>query len=63
MDVRLEVMDEAGVDTHVITFTAPGTLIETPDRSAELSSKVNDLFAEIQRERIRIVCRPWPRCR
>lgn len=51
MDVRLEVMEEAGVDTHVITFTAPGTLIETPDRSAELSSKVNDLFAEIQRER------------
>ena len=50
MDVRLGVMAEAGVDTHVITFTAPGTLIETPDRSAVLSSKVNDLFAEIQRE-------------
>ena len=50
MDVRLEVMEEAGVDTHLITFTAPGTLIETPERSAVLSGKVNDLFAEIQRE-------------
>ncbi len=50
MDARLEAMDEAGVDTHIITFTTPGTLIETPERSAELSSKVNDLFAEIQRE-------------
>lgn len=48
MDVRLEAVDRAGVDKQIISFTAPGTLIETPGRSVELSRKVNDLFAEIQ---------------
>ncbi|MEE2708460.1 MAG: amidohydrolase family protein [Gemmatimonadota bacterium] len=51
MDVRHKVIADAGVDTQIISFTAPGTLIETPDRSAELASKVNDIFADIQRER------------
>lgn len=49
MDVRQRVIEEAGVDTQVISFTAPGTLIETPDRSVELARRVNDIFAGIQR--------------
>jgi len=48
MNVRRQVIDEAGIDVQVITFTAPGTLIETPARSEKLSKKINDLFAEIQ---------------
>ena len=32
MDVRKAVLERAGVDRQVISFTAPGTLIETPER-------------------------------
>ncbi|MBT5874638.1 MAG: amidohydrolase [Candidatus Latescibacteria bacterium] len=49
MDVRKQVIDDAGIDKQVISFTAPGTLIETPDRSVELARRVNDIFADIQR--------------
>jgi aminocarboxymuconate-semialdehyde decarboxylase len=48
MDVRKQVIDRAGVDAQIISFTAPGTLIEPPERSAQLSRKVNDAFAKIQ---------------
>jgi len=48
--VRKELLQKAGVDKQVISFTAPGTLIETPQRSVALSRMVNELFAEIQRE-------------
>lgn len=50
IDVRLEEIENAGIDTQIISFTAPGTLIENPERSANLSSKINDHFANIQRE-------------
>lgn len=49
MDIRAQVLDEARVDAQLISFTAPGTLIETPARSVWLSCLVNDAFAEIQR--------------
>jgi len=42
---RAKVLDEAGVDKQVLTFTAPGTSIETPDRAVELSRVINDAFA------------------
>ena len=42
---RAEVLDQAGVDKQVLTFTAPGTSIETPDRAVELSRVINDAFA------------------
>ncbi|MFQ5695293.1 MAG: amidohydrolase family protein [Terriglobia bacterium] len=48
---RETVLAEAGVDKQVLTFTAPGTLIESPDRSAELARSVNDLFARIKEQR------------
>jgi aminocarboxymuconate-semialdehyde decarboxylase len=50
MDFRKTVLGEAGVDKQIISFTAPGTLIETPERSVELSRMVNELFANIQNE-------------
>lgn len=49
MDVRETALEKAGVDVQVISLTAPGTLIETPARSVELSQLVNESFAEIQR--------------
>jgi aminocarboxymuconate-semialdehyde decarboxylase len=50
MDVRKTVLEQAGVDKQVISLTAPGTLIETPERSVELSRMVNEIFAKIQSE-------------
>ena len=50
MDLRKTVLGEAGVDKQIISFTAPGTLIEAPERSVELSRMVNDIFANIQNE-------------
>lgn len=43
---RAKVLEEAGVDGQVLTFTAPGTSIETPDRAVELCRIVNDAFAD-----------------
>lgn len=50
MDVRKAELQEAGVDVQIISLTAPGTLIETPQRSVELSRTVNEIFARIQEE-------------
>jgi len=50
MGFRQTVLEEAGVDKQVISFTAPGVLIETPERAVELSRMVNDIFANIQNE-------------
>jgi aminocarboxymuconate-semialdehyde decarboxylase len=46
LEFRARVLDEAGVDKQVLTFTAPGTSIETPDRAVALSRVINDAFAE-----------------
>jgi aminocarboxymuconate-semialdehyde decarboxylase len=45
LDFREKVLDEAGVQMQVLTFTAPGTSIETPDRAVELCTVINDAFA------------------
>jgi len=42
---RARVLDDAGVDKQVLTFTCPGTSIETPDRAVELARVINDAFA------------------
>jgi aminocarboxymuconate-semialdehyde decarboxylase len=44
---RETVLHEHGVDKQVITFTSPGTQIETPERAVYLASMVNDALAEI----------------
>jgi aminocarboxymuconate-semialdehyde decarboxylase len=51
IEFRTTVLADAGVDMQLLTFTAPGTLIETPARSAELARLTNDCFATIVRER------------
>lgn len=48
---RQGVLDRAGIDRQVITFTAPGTLIEEPDRAVELARLVNDRLAGVVAER------------
>ncbi len=50
IEFRKTVLKQVGVDKQVISLTAPGTLIETPQRAVELSRLVNDAFARIQRE-------------
>jgi len=50
MDVRETIIKKAGVDKQIISLTCPGTIMETPKRSVELSRLVNDSFARIQKE-------------
>jgi aminocarboxymuconate-semialdehyde decarboxylase len=53
IDYRDGVLAEAGVDRQVLTFTTPGTHIETPERAVALARIVNDALAEIARTRRR----------
>jgi len=46
LSVRLEALDEHGVDTQVLSLTTPGTHVETPATALRLASLVNDAFAE-----------------
>jgi aminocarboxymuconate-semialdehyde decarboxylase len=48
---RQEVLDLEGVDRQLISLTCPGTLMETPSRSAELARLVNDAMAEVMATR------------
>lgn len=50
---RDDVLARAGVDMQVLSFTTPGTHIETPERAAGLARLVNDALAEIVRTRPR----------
>jgi aminocarboxymuconate-semialdehyde decarboxylase len=51
IEYRTRVLDEAGVDMQVITFTAPGSYLESPERAPGLAALVNDALAKIVRER------------
>ena len=51
IEYRQKVLEESGVDKQVLSFTTPGTHIETPERAIELSRLVNDSFAKIKAER------------
>ncbi len=46
IDYRRHVLDDASVDMQVLSFTAPGTSIESPQRAAELATMINDGLAE-----------------
>ncbi len=48
---RESVLEKAGVDLQVLTFTAPGTLIEEAERGAELARVVNDVLGRIKENR------------
>lgn len=48
---RAGVLDRAGVSKQILSFTTPGTHVETPERSVKLARMVNDALARIVRER------------
>jgi aminocarboxymuconate-semialdehyde decarboxylase len=51
IDYRQGVVEKEGVDTQIVTFTTPGTHVETPERAARFARMVNDAFAKIVKER------------
>jgi len=48
---RETVLAAEGVDRQLISLTCPGTVLESPDRSANLAALVNDAFAEVMATR------------
>ncbi len=48
---RQGVLEAEGVTTQVISFTTPGTHVESEERAARFARLVNDAFATIVRER------------
>lgn len=51
VEYRAEVMEKAGIDKQILTFTTPGTHVESPKRSVELARLVNDSLSKIMYER------------
>ncbi len=51
IEYRESVLDQAGVDVQVLTFTAPGVHMERPEIAVRLAGAVNDAFARIVEER------------
>lgn len=51
IDYRAEVLRKSGIDKQILSFTTPGTHIESPERSVELARIVNDNFVKIMNER------------
>jgi aminocarboxymuconate-semialdehyde decarboxylase len=50
INLRAAAIEKAGVDRQILSFTTPGTHIESPERSKELARIVNDSFAKIINE-------------
>ena len=48
---RQGVLEKEGVDTQIITFTTPGSHVETPERAVRFARMVNDAYAKIVKER------------
>ena len=51
IDFRQRVLEKEGVDTQLITFTTPGTHVESAETAVKFARMVNDAFAQIVRER------------
>ena len=51
IDYRAEVLRKSGIDKQILSFTTPGTHVESPERSVELARIVNDNFVKIMNER------------
>ncbi len=51
IEVREAALDAAGISRQVLTFTSPGTHIESPERAVALARLVNDGLARIVTER------------
>lgn len=50
INLRKKTLENAGIDMQILSFTTPGTHIESPERSVELARIVNDSFAKIINE-------------
>src|SRR6476620_975136 len=50
IDYRQGVIEKEGV-TQIITFTTPGTHVESPERAVRFARMVNDAYAKIVKER------------
>ena len=48
---REDVLAREGIDKQVLTFTTPGTHVETPQRAVQLARLVNDALARVAHER------------
>ena len=48
---REAVLAREGIDRQVLTFTTPGTHVETPQRAVQLARLVNDALARVAHER------------
>ena len=51
IEFRQSVLDEAGIDMQVLSFTSPGVQVHPPDRSVAYARSVNDALAAIVQER------------
>ena len=51
IEYRERVLDDAGVDTQVLTLTTPGVHVEEPGTAVRLAQLVNDAFSRIVDER------------
>ena len=51
IDFRERVLADHGVDVQLLTFTTPGTHVESPATAARLASLVNDALASVVREK------------
>lgn len=51
INYRAEVLEQVGVSKQVLTFTSPGSHIESCERSVVLAKKVNDALAKIKLEK------------
>ena len=51
IEYRAEILAKAGVEKQILTFTTPGTHVESPERSVELARLVNDCLSKIMKER------------
>jgi len=51
IEYRAEVLAKAGVDKQILSFTTPGTHVESPERSVELAHLVNDSLSKIMKEK------------
>ncbi len=51
IEYRAEVLEKAGIDKQILSFTTPGTHVESPERSVELARLVNDSLSKIMKEK------------
>ena len=51
IEYRAEVLEKTGVDKQILSFTTPGTHVESPERSVDLARLVNDSLSKIMKER------------